>query len=57
MDVREPGKDEIGATSSVADATFGAFKGERIVSVAEERREARQARGEYLARKHSAKDG
>jgi len=54
---RKPGKDEDKRAPSVVDATFGVFKGERLVSVEEERHEARRARAEYLARKHSAEEG
>lgn len=57
MDEHGPGEEEIAAGPSAVDATFGAFRGERIVAVDEERREARRRRANHLARKHAANQG
>ena len=52
----EPSTARIESAPSIVDATFGAFKSEHVVPVEEERRLARQARADYLMRKHAADD-
>jgi hypothetical protein len=53
MTGQDPNKTKATTEPSVVDATFGAFQGDPVLSVDEERRLSRRARDEDLARKHA----